>query len=198
MSATASDSNSYQPADTKGLDDLFDDPGMPAQASTSQADTPAQPSADNGISVEEAAQIHGVSPRTIIRRLQKGTLTGFKIPGQFGLEWRVSTSAQVSTNQPDTPAQLSASQSDASAQPSTSQASESVIAELRQQIEDLKVEMDEKLAEAQKLLQGASYRNGYLEAQLESERQQIKLLTDSQHKQGWWAGFCSWFMGQKA
>lgn len=50
-----------------------------------------------------------------------------------------------------------------------------------------------QLANAQKELQAAVWRNGYLEAQLEAERQQVKLLTDSQHKPGWWTKFMSWF-----
>ena len=36
-----------------------------------------------------------------------------------------------------------------------------------------------------------------LEAQLENERAQMKLLTDSQHKGGWWAKFSSWFFKGK-
>jgi len=36
-------------------------------------------------------------------------------------------------------------------------------------------------------------RNGYLQAQMESSQETIKLLTDSQHKPGWWAKFSSWF-----
>jgi len=52
-------------------------------------------------------------------------------------------------------------------------------------------------------LEGVIYRNGYLEAQLEAERQQIKLLTDQLHKPAppvqvsWWARFGSWFIGHK-
>ena len=46
-------------------------------------------------------------------------------------------------------------------------------------------------------LQGATYRNGYLESKLEDREQQIKLLTDSQHKGGWWAKFSSWFFKGK-
>ncbi len=44
-------------------------------------------------------------------------------------------------------------------------------------------------------LEGATYRIGYLEAQLEAERQQVKLLTDSLHKPSWWSKFKSWFLG---
>ena len=43
-------------------------------------------------------------------------------------------------------------------------------------------------------LEAANHRNGYLEAQAEGFQEQIKLLTDSQHKRGWWARFASWFV----
>lgn len=57
-------------------------------------------------------------------------------------------------------------------------------------------DVEKQLTDAQKELQGAVWRNGYLESQLENERQQIKLLTDSQHKGSWWAGFKKWFVWQ--
>ncbi len=46
-------------------------------------------------------------------------------------------------------------------------------------------------------LQGAAYRNGYLEAKLEDKEQQILLLTDRQTKQSWWANFSAWFLGRR-
>jgi len=36
-------------------------------------------------------------------------------------------------------------------------------------------------------------RNGYLQAQVETTQETIKLLTESQHKRGWWARLSSWF-----
>jgi hypothetical protein len=50
-------------------------------------------------------------------------------------------------------------------------------------------EVESKLSETQNALQSASWRNGYLESQLESQRDQIKLLTDTQHKPTWWQRF---------
>lgn len=55
--------------------------------------------------------------------------------------------------------------------------------------------MVELLKQKDHELEGASYRIGYLEAQLEAERQQVKLLTDSLHKPSWWSKFKSWFLG---
>jgi hypothetical protein len=62
----------------------------------------------------------------------------------------------------------------------------------------IKLELaEQEKAEIKAQLEGATYRNGYLEAQLEAERQTVKLLTDSQHKPSWWAKFASWFMGHR-
>jgi hypothetical protein len=36
----------------------------------------------------------------------------------------------------------------------------------------------------------------YQRSQLEEKDSQIKLLTDSQHKGGWWARFNAWFLGR--
>lgn len=45
-------------------------------------------------------------------------------------------------------------------------------------------------------LESATYRNGYLEAQLASRDEQIKLLIDGQHKENWWRRFCAWALGR--
>lgn len=62
-----------------------------------------------------------------------------------------------------------------------------------------KPEFDSHLAmirELQMKLESLTFRNGYLESKLEERETQIKLLTDSQHKSSWWAGFRKWFLGQ--
>lgn len=52
------------------------------------------------------------------------------------------------------------------------------------------------VADLLRKLEGATYRIGYLEAQLEAERMQVKLLTDRQHQPSRWARFKKWFFGQ--
>lgn len=54
----------------------------------------------------------------------------------------------------------------------------------------------EQVKELQKKLEAATFRAGYLQAQLEASQDTIKLLTDGQHKTGWWTRFCSWFLGR--
>jgi len=45
-------------------------------------------------------------------------------------------------------------------------------------------------------LEAANHRNGYLEAQVDQQSKQIKLLTDSQHKPSFWSQLSSWFLGK--
>jgi hypothetical protein len=70
-------------------------------------------------------------------------------------------------------------------------AEKSLILELREQISMLREELSHERIEAQRQLQAAVFRNGYLEAQLETKDSEIKLLTDSQQqaKATWWQRF---------
>jgi hypothetical protein len=68
--------------------------------------------------------------------------------------------------------------------------SNDLVDELRKQVLELK---NENLG-LHKELQGANWRNGYLESQAETKDQQIKLLTDSHIRGGWWTKFSSWFL----
>jgi hypothetical protein len=193
MSDTARDYKKTEPASTEGLEDLFGPLATPGQANTDQGlTTPDHPM--TGLSIEEAAKALSVKPRTVLRRLQKGALTGFKIDGQFGPEWRVANFGPLAT-----PGQANTDQGLTTPdQPNTHDSGvdgSELVAELRQQITELKTELDRKISEAQREIQAAAFRNGYLESQLEAEREQVKLLTDSQHKTGRWRRFYSWFIG---
>ena len=192
MSDTARDYQTIPAATTDGMEDLFEPLASPAQPNLDHGQ--ATPDQEQLWSIDQAAKFLKVSPRTVLRRLQKGTLGGSKIQGQFGPEWRVlplAIPAQPSSSQAQvTPIQVWPTLS----QPEPPQANPELVAELRQQVADLKAELNKKLADAQREIQAAAFRNGYLESQLEAERHQIKLLTDSQHKDGsLWAKFSSWF-----
>src|SRR3712207_5173476 len=50
------------------------------------------------LSVQEAAEVLGVTPKTIRRRIKQGTLQGFKHPTSQGYEWRVRLDGQVDTH----------------------------------------------------------------------------------------------------
>ena len=168
-----------------GLEIFFEPLDSPGQDSNTTKDSTAQdivttqitPGQDATVvwTVDEAAAHLGISSKTVLRRLQKGTLRGHKVAGQYGLEWRVAQ---------DTPGQTTNPPQDKPGQDSIE------IVRLKTTVELMSAEMKE----LKQQLQGASYRNGYLEAQLEGRDREIKLLTDSQHKRGWWARFSSWFV----
>lgn len=56
----------------------------------------------------------------------------------------------------------------------------------------------EQLQQAYTYLDAATARVLYLQQQLEQKDQEMKLLTDSQHKNGWWSHFKKWFFGPVA
>lgn len=61
---------------------------------------------------------------------------------------------------------------------------------------DMIESLQSQVSAAQNQLQAASFRNGYLEAQLQEREKEIKLLTDGQHShRGWWHRFMSYFKG---
>lgn len=137
--------------------------------------------APNDITPEEAAPLLGKSVRTVRRMLEKGTLPGYKVTGKKRDEWRVSINRLSDIADITEDGKADADRLD-----------DRVVSELRGRISQL----EEQLEKANREIQAAAYRNGYLEAQAEGKDEQIKLLTDSQHNQrGWWAKFSSWFLG---
>lgn len=184
----------------EGMEDLLSGQGIPEAGLSDREVRPtdgkclaqAYPGQSTGVqlkTIDEASKQLGLSPRTILRRLQKGTLPGCKVAGQFGLEWRVKlTQQEVSAVQAIEavevgPGQHNQTEQDKPGLTSRDQ-SDMLIGELRQRIRDL----EDKL-------EGATYRNGYLESKLEQRDEKIKLLTDSQHKRSGWSRFWIWFTG---
>jgi hypothetical protein len=197
MNDTARDSINYQPADTQGLDDLFEEDAN--QDANACAVREAGANTEEYVSVEVAAEKLKISVRAVQKRLQKGTLSGVKRQTPQGFRWFVLVREQdTKSDEPyepgrepsENPEQLRVQDREQDANP------ESIDAiPLTEESPNLAA-LIELLKSKDHELEAASYRIGYLEAQLESERHQVKLLTDSQHRQGWWNSFCSWFMGK--
>ena len=175
MSDTARDYQTIELASTEGLDAIFDSAHVPADANPSQEPVP----------VDLAAKLLGSSVNALKKQLRKGNVIGHKLDTKHGSKWFVEPS-ELSRLAP-TDANLC-------------QAPVTTCSVIQSEPVPTSVETDEHLNYIQELqlkLEGATYRIGYLEAQLENERAQIKLLTDSQHKGGWWAKFSSWFFKGK-
>jgi len=186
-----------------GLDDVFAEviqgtpetipEGTPEITGESPEAIPVQ-SKDipQGVPVEEAARVFGTSTRAIIKRLQKGTLSGFKVPSKFGDKWLVSPEA-IPTSVESKPETIPEGTSEIAGE-----SPEAIPVQSKDIPQGVPVEIVQDLL---KKVEALTYRNGYLESQvaerdrqIESHENQIKLLTDSQHKRGWWARFSSWFV----
>lgn len=205
MSDTARD---YQPviaATTDGMDEFFGALDTLGQSSNSAQDSATQDTPKMVWTVAGAAKHFCVSEKTILRRLQRGTLIGEKVVGQFGMEWRIDAALNSADNNlnsakdrtvldicpvEDSPAQDVELVADRTPQDKQEAVDSPVLTRLLD-------EQKHEIAALRSQLEGAIYRNGYLESKLEDREQQIKLLTDSQHKGGWWAKFSSWFFKGK-
>jgi hypothetical protein len=154
----------------------------------------------NPISVEEAARLLGISSNAVCKRLRKGTLIGKKIIGKFKDEWLVEGVGLIevlnvefskSEDSPDGTASGSRTVQDQTDDgPSFIQDSPDSVTRLLDLVEKQSAK-----------LEAAAGQIGYLQAQLETQTKllqvkddQLKLLTDSQHKRGFWARFGSWFV----
>jgi predicted DNA-binding transcriptional regulator AlpA len=147
---------------TEGLEEFFVSPCQTDPSVTSQTDT-------TKLSVHEAAKALGITERSIWRRIRAGKLQAKLQDGK----------TIVSLRQSDV--QLTDQSPSVTVPPGQTDASDHYLEQLLTLLHDKDRE-----------LQAASFRNGYLEAQLESQKEQIKLLTDSQHRASWWARFKTW------
>jgi excisionase family DNA binding protein len=169
---------SLDTATVEGLDNLFEDDTGHVMPVTSDGMATLDITADtiDTWTLAEASEELNVSKRTILRKLKLGDLRGYKVVGSNGPEWRIypidtqdvtPSPAKISVNS------VTGHNQSVSATHDTS-IDITLVRELMFKIENL------------------TYRNGYLEAQLSEKTEQIKLLTDSQPKDGWWNRFRTW------
>jgi hypothetical protein len=152
------------------------------------------------ITVEEAARLLNISSNAVCKRLRKGTLVGKKIIGKFKDEWLVEGAGLIEVvnvefgraeDSPDGDANQSGTvQDQTNNSPGSVQEGPDSIARLLDLVEKQSAK-----------LEAAAGQIGYLQAQLETQTKllqakddQLKLLTDSQHKRGFWTRFGSWFV----
>ena len=195
-------------ADTTGLDDFFS-----CHDKAEQED----------LTLEDAAKRLNLSERTVQRRLKNGQLKGYKIAGPRGPEWRIKVESCE-----DTTVQAFAASDDTTfstddttivetvSTEDTTRDSKATTANVFTQFAEFYHVQIETLQEK---LEAATYRNGYLEAQLSSAESQLKLLPDlsakatkvetmeqqiarleaelADQRKGFWARFRAWFIGRK-
>ena len=201
------------PASVDGLDDLLNCTGSEAGAitvdtveadSTEAAGSSIEIAPGSGWTLKEAATNLGISLNTVRKRLRDGSLEGRKVLGINGPEWCITPPLEAASTE-------RGSAGPASVEPATTsktiEAPTVMFAELLEELRGVREE-----------LQSAHWRNGYLEAQLEMHKEQVKLLPDYQQKateatglrakvleletdlekyrRGYWARFWSWFTGK--
>jgi len=199
MSDTARDYQTVDTSSIQGMDQLFENETIVADKDSSESLKEVLP-VEQGIPVEIAAARLGLSASGVLKRLRRGAMQGFKVPTKRGEKWLVSPSAipsQVLDVLEDSLSQVSGVLVDdrESSLGVLSSAEESFleVSTASELMEDLK----RRNFELEASLQAATWRNGYLESKLEERDKQILMLTDSQHKGGWWAKFSSWFFKGK-
>ena len=143
--------------------------------------------------VDVASRVLGVSYKTILRRIKRGSLKAYKINGQFGQEWRIKPNLNDNDEVMATVDDLGTIDIDEALLQDTTDSlrtlpDQTLVIELKNMMQQL----ESKLETRENQLQNAQYRLGYLESQLENHRDQIKLLTDTKSNKSWLANCFSW------
>lgn len=171
------------------------------------------------LSLKEAVDFYKISERTIRLHIAQGKIIASKATGPRGPEWRIYPDRQPTIEESghlttveaeelqsvtrvendQTTVEVEQIQSASTVAMQHFQGGSTVVTEqlslpfqqLDKLLEVIK-EQSEKLEDANRKLESANYRIGYLEAQSQTYQEQIKLLTDSQHKPSWWQKLTSW------
>lgn len=141
------------------------------------ADVVTVTSTPTGWTLKQAADKLLVSVNTIRKRIKDRELHGYKVQGPNGPEWRITPPTDT----------LSATTTESATVTNTP-----TIDALLKVIEGQSKQIDAMSEQ----LKAASDVMMYQRSQLETRDEQIKLLTDSQHKAGWWQRFKSWAQGR--
>ncbi len=148
------------------------------------------------MSVDEAAEKLGLSVRAVQKRLKKGTLRGRKQKTDRGERWLIEV-RELDASQDANPLDDGSFVREQDA----NQRNDNPFAAPESRADQLpeaskSEERDDLIKEMQSKIEALTWRNGYLESQLENHREQLKLLTDSQSKRALWGRFWSWFVGK--
>jgi hypothetical protein len=200
MSDTARDYQTASAATTDGIDDLFDE-GLAGNQKAKPQDSAAPTYNDlgsaNGLglwfSIDDAARRLGISKNAVQKRLKRGKLTGKKTSGPFGDIWLVDLSSEnqiLEIEFENQEGSAEAKEAKPEGLASEHQDFEGSAKGLASRTEIDFVWQMELLNRVERL----SLENGQLKALLQEREKEVRLLTDSQQKNGWWARFSSWFL----
>lgn len=173
-------------ATVDGLEDVFESVGADVMSVTGDTQSTHDTTIDSVRvwSLQEAADNLGLSTRTILRKLKTGSLHGSKVMGANGPEWQITPLDTTPMTQTIVRASVKAVTGDTQSTRDTTHdiMSQALLKVIESQAEQLKA---------------ASEVIMYQRSQLEDRDSQIKLLTDSQHRQSWWRRFGYWLTGSR-
>lgn len=178
----------YQPSESasvEGLEQIF------VEVDDGQDEGQGQTWPGQVVSVVEAAERLNITRRSVLRLIHERKLDGAK--DGHG-QWLVKTTSLENRLNAKTP-QITCSATNETGLAEGQDVDRPRVAE--GQGATRTPDQDQIMRELLAKVEALTYRNGYLEAQLEAERNQVKLLTDSQNKPSLWTKFASWFMGQR-
>ncbi len=184
MTDTARDYKILTTTDTNGMDDLFEQSGSDiAGPDRTGLDNPPTPAI--WLTLSEAATVLNVNERTLRRWIKQGKIEAQKVQGAWGEQWRIRPGHNQSVSGSDIAGPDRASPDNP---PTPDLGLSTPDLDMRKVVEmEIRLQLiEQENFELKSQLQGATFRNGYLEGQLETERQQVKLLTDSKHRSSWW------------
>lgn len=197
MSDTVRDYQTIESASTEGLEDLFDVSDVTVQDSVRREAASVLDTVQDEITVVEASRLLNVDRRSVVRLLNWNKLSGRK--DERG-KWHINRLSVVDrihaqdivqdtvhAEVQDTVLQNSAHVLDVS-ETKDLHVQDTVLQVIREQADQLK--------QAYTYLDAATARVLYMQQLLEQKDQEIKLLTDNQHKPSHWARFKKWFLGQ--
>lgn len=154
----------YQHADVVEVEgiELFEPQSQFSESLPSLPNEATKPT--RGLPIKEAARVLGISANSVRAKLKSGELSGCKVKGPTGEQWRVEL-----TKVTGEPTKL------------TNEAAKTI--ELAPSAEVLR--LLDIIEKQNSRLEAASGQLGYLQAQLENSREAVKLLED-RSKRPWW------------
>lgn len=178
-----------------GLEQVFEaDISLPIESD--QATISVTTEECTGLTIREASKHYGLAIPTIRMKIKTGDIPAKKVDGPKGPEWRIfPLGVPMDCDQADINEYAEMAQPDSTTTEGYQQPDRSVFEAWHQANINL-TSLIKANQELSSKLESLTYRNGYLEAQAENHKEQIKLLTDSQHKQSSWSRFWSWFTGK--
>lgn len=152
-----------------GLEEVFDTTVAESNEQSVQTEsTPLANREQEGLTLSEAASAFGVSKHTVRRWIKEGKVEAYKVNGERGPEWRVYGDHPDQNVDVDLTDKTNTFQSNLTQQVQPQQNATT----------ELLMEQMELIREMRHEMEGLTYRNGYLQAQLEHKDEQLKLLPD--------------------